>query len=75
MVFVKLAVWSTMTGATPPCSNAQRTPGASLLFSHQPTLAEPTKLKKPISGLVTNTSATSLSQTHIWHHASGRPAA
>jgi hypothetical protein len=37
---------ATITGATPPCSSAQRAPGASCERSVQPTLALPIKLRK-----------------------------
>ncbi len=63
-----------MRGATPPCSRAARTPGASFERSIQPTRADPMKLKKPMRSLVTARSATSLSQGAMTHQSSGRPA-
>ena len=46
MIASRSALRSTMTGATPPCSSAQRVPGASFVRRYQPTFAEPMKLKK-----------------------------
>ncbi len=45
---------SKISGATPPCSKAQRVPGASFDFKYQPTFAEPIKLKNATRESVTN---------------------
>ena len=45
IISLKSASLSTMTGADPPCSKAQRVPGESLDLKNQPTLAEPIKEK------------------------------
>ena len=54
---------STITGATPPCSNALLVPGDDLEFKYQPTGPEPINVKNAVLGLVTNNSPAFLSQT------------
>ena len=45
-IFSRSASSAIIAGAIPPCSRVQRAPGASLLFSMQPTRALPIKPKK-----------------------------
>ena len=73
MVAVSILV-STITGAQPPCSRAQRTPGAIFERNIQPTFAEPIKVKKAMRGSATNCSATFNSHGTKEHHSLGRPA-
>ena len=74
-ISVNSASGPTMTGAAPPCSRAQRVPGASCERSDQPTPGLPIKLKNATRGSVTKAVATSrVSVTVTWHHSSGSPA-
>ena len=65
---------SKISGATPPCSSAQRVPGASFDLRYQPTLAEPIKLKKATRGSVTNFSEFSRLVIATCTQPSGKPA-
>ena len=64
-----------MTGAAPPCSRAQRVPGASRERKVQPTAALPMKLKNPTRRSVTKGSASSRRVvTSACPHGAGSPA-
>ena len=75
MIAFRSALRSTIAGATPPCSSAERVPGASFECSDQPTRAEPMKLRNATRGSVASRSAKSLLVgMKVWHQGSGRPA-
>jgi hypothetical protein len=65
---------STRSGATPPCSRAHRTPGASFDRRRHPTAALPMKEKNAVRSLVTSCSATCPGLGSARHHSGGRPA-